>query len=152
MTPRTTIRDTLAQDSGPPRLLIISDNHAGSVLAFEYDASADVSLVTDHEGVAGQVPDGVRVTVGDVTTLDVLQDAADATAAVVALRSDRRALLATQLLRTRFDVDPIVVLLNDPQRRSAIEDIATAVVCVSTCLSAELQQVVETTLPELESA
>ncbi|MFC7026528.1 potassium transporter [Halomicroarcula sp. GCM10025324] len=150
MTLRTSLRDALARTAGPPRLAVVSDWHVGAALATAYD-SVDVRLVTDHAGVAGQVPDGVRVTVGDLTAVDTLQGATDAAAAVVALRSDRRALLVTQLLRTQFDIDSVVVLLNDPQRRDAIADLASAVVCGSTCLATELQRTVETTLGEAES-
>ncbi|MFC7019272.1 MULTISPECIES: NAD-binding protein [Haloarcula] len=146
MTLRPSLRDALARTTGPPTLLVVSDCHVGSTLASAFDDGADVRLVTDHEGVAATVRDGVDVTVGDVTALRTLQAADGATAAVVALRRDRQAILVTQLLRAHFDVETVVVLLNDPERREAIEDIATAVVCGATSLATELQRAVETTL------
>ena len=148
MTLRPSLRDMLARDTGPPRLLIISDSHVGSALASAFDTDVDARLVTDHEGVAETVRDDVDVTVGDLTALETLREADDATAAVVALRRDRQAILVTQLLRAHLDIEEIVVLLNDPQRREAIEDVAAAVVCGSTHLATELQRAVETTLPD----
>ncbi len=122
------------------------------MLASAFEPTADVRLVTDHRSAAGQSPDGVQVTVGDVTSLEALADAADADAAVVALRWDRQAVLITQLLRTRFDLETVIVVLNDPQRREAVEDIATTLVCGSTLLATELRREIETALPAFEPA
>ncbi|MBX0294321.1 NAD-binding protein [Haloarcula nitratireducens] len=152
MTLRTTLQDTLARTAGPPTLLVVSDSHAGPMLASAFEPTADVRLVTDHRSAAGQLLDGTQVTVGDVTSLETLADAVDADAAVVALRRDRRAVLVTQLLRTHFDLETVVAVLNDPQRREAVEDIATTVVCGSTLLATELRREIERSLPAFEPA
>lgn len=148
MTLRTHLTDTFARSPTAPSLLVVSDSHVGSTLAADADATADVHLVTDRASIAARTPDGVRTTVGDVTDGETLAAGAGAAVAVVALRRDRRALLVTQLLRTRFDTGSLIVLLNDPQRRDAVADIATAVVCASTSLSTELGAALEQTLPE----
>ena len=142
------LRETLARTAGPPSLLVVSDSHIGTTLAATLAADADIHLVTDREAVAGAAPDDVCVTVGDVTTLRTFGDVSDVTAAVVALGTDRQTLLLTQLLRTRSDIESLVVLLNDPTRRAAIADIASTVVCGSATLSAALQREVESILGE----
>jgi len=148
MTRTLSLRETLARAAGPPSLLVVSDSHVGSTLAESFTADADVRLVTDSASVARDAPGDVGVTVGDVTALRTFEDVSDTTAAVVALRTDRQTLLLTQLLRTHFDIDPLVVLLNDPSRREAIEGVASAVVCGSATLSTALQRQVELALTE----
>jgi len=152
MTLRTRLTDTLGRSPASPSLLVVTDSYVGSTLAADVDATGDVHLVTDRAGVAARTPDGVRTTVGDVTDGETLAAGAGAAVAVVALRRDRRALLVTQLLRTRFETGSLVVLLNDPQRRAAVADIATTVVCGTTCLSAALGAAVEQTLSESTSS
>ncbi|MDS0259683.1 hypothetical protein NDI56_09795 [Haloarcula sp. S1CR25-12] len=90
--------------------------------------------------------------VTDSNVGSTLAAGAGAAVAVVALRRDRRASLVAQLLRTRFETGSLVVLLDDPQRREAVADIATTVVCGSTCLSAALGAAVEQTLSEPTSS
>jgi len=150
MTLRTRLTETLARSSTAPRLLVVSDTYAGATLAADFDAAADVTLVTDRDAVAAATPAGIRTVVGDVTALGTLApaDADEATVAVLALGSDRRTLLVRQLLRTRFGVEDIVALLNDPERRELFADVGTTVVCGSTALSAALGDAVERTLPE----
>ncbi|MFC7075129.1 potassium transporter [Haloarcula halophila] len=147
MTIRTRLEDRIVHSSAETSLLVVSDSHIGSMLATEID-TVRTHLVTDSSAVAAQTPDSVRTTVGDVTVAETLASGADATAAVVALQRDRQALLVAQLLRTKVDTDTLVVLLNDPSRRDLFDDIATFVVCVSTCLSAELRTTLEQTLSE----
>jgi len=149
MTFRTRLTDTLARSAKAPSLLVVSDTHVGAALAEDFDAVADVTLVTDRDAVVTAAPDGVPTVVGDVTALDTLSRAAsDGAVAVLALARDRRALLVRQLLRTRYGVDDVVVLLNDPARRTALSDPATTVVCGTTCLADALGDAVEGTLTE----
>ncbi len=149
MTLRTRLLDRITGSSTTPSLLVISDSHAGVALTAGFDV-APVTLVTDRDTVATAAPDGVSTVVGDVTTHETLAtaDASEATVAVLALGRDRQTLLARQLLRTRFSVEDIVVLLNNPKRRAALNDAATTVVCGSTCLASALGDAVEQTLPE----
>jgi Trk K+ transport system NAD-binding subunit len=131
-------------------MLVISDHHAGSVLAGDLAGDTDVHLVTDCEQVATQAPETVRVTVGDVSSSETLEAAADAVAAVVALSRDRTAVLVTQLLRTQFDITDIVAVVNDPQRHVAFDGLATTV-CGSSALATTLAQATETAFPTHES-
>jgi len=152
MTLRNSLENTLARSSTAPALLVVTDSHVGSTLAADFDATVDVSLLTDRESVAAQAPDSVRTVIGDMTDNETLASVSSAAVAVVALRRDRQALLVTQLLRTRFGIESVVVLLNDPRRHEAVAELATDVVCRSTCLSVELRDAIEQTLPEPSSS
>ena len=150
----TGLRERVDDDVDPPSVLVISDCHVGSEVATTFSRDADACLVTDHDGVAGQTPDDIRVVVGDGRDRAVLRDAgADTTdIALVSMQADHGALLVTQLLRTQFDVETVVVVLNDPQHRSAFESVASEVVCSSQILATELERAVETTLQTPETA
>jgi Trk K+ transport system NAD-binding subunit len=53
---------------------------------------------------------------------------------IVATPSDRRNLLITQHVRTKFDVDRVLVVVNDPQNHPALELPGVACLCLSTLL------------------
>ena len=146
MTLRTSLQNVLDGPVDSLSLLVVSDTHVGSELASKYASRTDVCLVTDRRRVAERPSENVETVVGDPTSPETLEATGDVTAAVVALRTDRQALLVTQLLRTNLNVESVVVLLNDPDRTDAIAETATAVVCRSTCLARALQQTVNSTL------
>jgi len=148
MTLRIPLADTLAQSVTAPALLVVTDGHVGSSLAADIGGDLDVRLVTERAAVADRTPDGVRTAVGDPTERETLAAVGDVDIAVVALRRDRQALLVAQLLRTRLGVESVVLLLNDPERHDVVEDVATTVVCASSCLSAELGAAIDRTLPD----
>ncbi|WP_241432598.1 NAD-binding protein [Haloarcula marismortui] len=141
-------------DIDPPSVLVISDRHVGSEVVTTLDRSTNVCLVTDHDGVAGQTPDDTRVVVGDGRERAVLRDAGAQTTdvALISMQTDHGAFLVTQLLRTQFDVETVVVVLNDPQHRPAFESVASEVVCSSQVLATELERAVATTLQTPETA
>ncbi|RLM39318.1 potassium transporter [Haloarcula sp. Atlit-7R] len=150
----TGLRERVDDDIDPPSVLIISDRYVGSEVVTTLDRGTDACLVTDHDGVAGQTPDDTRVVVGDGRERTVLQDAGAQTTdvALVSMQTDHGAFLVTQLLRTQFDVETVVVVLNDPQHRSAFESVGSEVVCGSQVLATELERTVETTLQMSETA
>jgi len=135
--------DTLARPAGPPVGLVVSDSYLGPALISGFEPRDDVRLVTGDPAIAARAPDDVDVTVGDVTAVDTLEGAVENDTAVVGLRTDRETLLVTQLLRTRFDVDEVVVVVNHPERRDALLDVATDVVSGPDCLSAALRRRIE---------
>jgi Trk K+ transport system NAD-binding subunit len=145
MKSRTRLGDTSDRPSNEMSLLVVSDSHVGSLLATDI-GSARVHLITDTTTVAAQAPDSVQTTVGTVTSTETLRIGADATAAVIALRRDREALPVAQLVRTRFEIDDLLVLIDDPHRHDAFDDLATTTVCASACLSAELSDALDQTL------
>jgi Trk K+ transport system NAD-binding subunit len=148
------LRERVDDDVDPPSVLVISNRHVGSEVVTTFDRDANACLVTDHDGVAGQTPDDTRVVVGDGRERAVLRDGGAETTdiALVSMQTDRSAFLVTQLLRTQFDVETVVVVLNDPQHRSAFESVASEVVCSSQILATELERAVETTLQTPETA
>ncbi|WP_371727506.1 NAD-binding protein [Haloarcula sp. CBA1122] len=141
-------------DIDPPSVLVISDRHVGSEVVTALDRGIDACLVTDHDGVAGQTPDDTRVVVGDGRERTVLQDAGAQTTdvALVSMQTDHGSFLVTQLLRTQFDVETVVVVLNDPQNRPAFESAGSTVICGSRVLATELERSVETSLRTPETA
>ncbi|EMA17125.1 Trk potassium uptake system protein [Haloarcula amylolytica JCM 13557] len=150
----TGLRERVDDDIDPPSVLVISDCHVGSEVVTTLDRGTDACLVTDHDGVAGQTPDDTRVVVGDGRERAVLQDAGAETTdvALISMQTDHGAFLVTQLLRTQFDVETVVVVLNDPQHRSAFESAGSTVICGSRILATELERAVETTLQTAEIA
>lgn len=153
MLAKMSLRDPPSKTNGPATILVVSDCHAGSTVAGQLAAHADVRLVTDRTSVARHAPDGVSVEVGDPTAIDMLRAAGadEADTGVVAMTTDRRNLLATQLLRTRFGVDDVTILLNDPQYRDAIDDVATRTICGSSILASALRTAVESSLQRTET-
>ena len=136
--------DTLARTAGPPALLVVSDSYLGPTLLSEIEPRDGTRLVTHDDGIAARAPDDVGVSVGDVTAVDTLEAAADVDAAVVSLRTDRETLLVTQLLRTRFDIEEVLVVLNDPEHRATLSDVATVIVSGPETISTELQRTIST--------
>ena len=154
MIPLTGLRERADDDIDPPSVLVISDRHVGSEVVAMLDRGTDACLVTDHDGVAGQTPDDIRVVVGDGRERAVLRDAGAETTdvALISMQTDHGAFLVTQLLRTQFGVETVVVVLNDPQNRPAFKSVASEVVCGSQVLATELERAVETTLQTAEIA
>jgi Trk K+ transport system NAD-binding subunit len=138
MVSERTLRDRLSGEQDRPTVLVVTDRFAGAVIAAELAPTATVGIVTDTDPIADRAGD-VDATVGEPTAVETLDaaSAADTANAIVALRSDRRALLAAQLLRTRFGLDHVVVLIDDPALEDAFEGIATATVPEGSVLAAE---------------
>ena len=60
---------------------------------------------------------------------------ADASTVIVATSSDSRNLLAAQLIRSRFDVERVLVVANDPARVDVFADAGHDPVCATTALT-----------------
>jgi len=150
----TGLRERVDADIDPPSVLVISDSHVGSEVVTTLQRDADVCLVTDHDGVAGQAPDDTRVVVGDGRKRAVLRDAGAETTdmALVSMGTDHGTFRVTHLLRTQFGVDTVVVVRNDPQHAPAFESVGATVICGSRVLATELERAVETTLQPAETA
>lgn len=91
-----------------------------------------VALIDGSSG-PGEVP-AYRA---DPTDLSALADAglADASTVIVATSSDSRNLLAAQLIRSRFDVQRVLVVANDPGRVDVFADAGHDPVCATTALT-----------------
>lgn len=153
MLSQLSLRDPPSEPTGLPTILVVSDCHVGSTMVTQLAAHVDVRLVTDRTIVAQHAPDRVTVEVGDPISIDTLRAAKanEVDIGVVAMTADRRNLLTAQLLRTRFGVDDVTILLNDPQYRDAIDDVATRTICGSSVLASALRTAVESPLQRTET-
>jgi Trk K+ transport system NAD-binding subunit len=124
-----TLRDRLTREQDTLPVLVVTDRFAGAGIAAELTPNRTVRIVTDTEAIATHAGD-VDTTVGDPIAAETLTaaNAGDVVGAIVVLRRDRHALLAAQLLRTRFDLDHVAVLVDDPDLLDAFEGIATVAV------------------------
>lgn len=112
---------------------VLGGARAGTVIAEQLHASGHRVAIVDDAYESTVVP-GV---VGDPVDSGVLAEAGVATASAVLVmtRSDRRNLLAAQLVRTRFDVPRIITLVHEPDRRSLFADAGHEPVCMTTILA-----------------
>ncbi|WP_135805673.1 NAD(P)-binding protein [Halorussus marinus] len=125
---------TAAGSARRRRALVVGGGHVGRLLAERLATDYEVTfLATAPE--AAQRADESTVTARHVEeisaeTLDRI-GAGEASLAVVASRTDGSNLLAAQLLRTRFGVDRILMLVNDPDRVDSLETLDVDAVCAS---------------------
>ena len=128
-------RFTGKPDGNDPRYYVLGGDHLGAAVATQLRASgAIVTLVTEQTDLE------TDAIVGNPADVDLLTEAGldDASRVIVATRSDRRNLLIAQLVGVRFDVENIVVLINDPERHDPIYEAGHEVVCATTALSTAL--------------
>lgn len=119
---------------------VLGGDHVGVAISERLQASGRRVAIVDEAYEPGDVP----TFVGDPTDVDVLSDAGveSASTVVVTMRSDRRNLLVAQLVRARFDVPRIVVLVNDPDRLPLFTEAGHEPFCATTALSEALGEVV----------
>lgn len=124
------------------RTLIVGGDHVGGQLAV---------LLADVDAVQYLDDDPVDVTeagvVGrevDITDRRQLERVGldDAETVVVASESDSVNLLVSQLIRTSFDVDRVIVRINDPRNRDLFEATGVETVCVADALARALEAAV----------
>jgi trk system potassium uptake protein TrkA len=117
---------------------VLGGGQLGAALARRLrDAGNSVRLVAerhDDDDVAT-----VRGDPGALATLETADIDPDATV-VVATRDDGRNLRIAQLVRTRFDVERVRVLVNTPDRYDAFADIGHEPVCATAALSDALAE------------
>ncbi len=81
--------------------------------------------------------DARRADVTDPWSLDTV-GIRGADIVVAASRRDDRNILTAQIVRTRFDVDDVVVRLDDPTNSDAFNDIDVRTVCLTSVLANEI--------------
>lgn len=131
---------------GSERVLVLGGGHLGRGLADELAGENDVTLVDENEAIVNRAnTNGVTALCAEPTDVDALRTAgvAGTDLAVVATTTDRQNVLATQLLRTRFGVEDVVVLVNDPDVREAVESLGTEAVCVPDRMIPELTAAID---------
>jgi hypothetical protein len=135
-------------DDGPPReasrLLVVGGGHVGRRLAESLaEAHAVHHLDTDPNVVRDPDSHGTSHA-PDLSSPSALA-ATGVTAgddAVVATGRDSRSLLVTQQLRTRFGLERLLVVLEDPRNREAFDLPGVEVVCAGATLSAAVGSLV----------
>jgi len=157
------LRNAGSSDRKDPTVLVVGDTHAVAAVACSLSETATVHVATDDPGVAAAVggasvwladsrgsdadPSG-RATivdapsVADTATLRAA-GAGSAAMAVVVTDTDRRALLAAQLIRTEFGLTEVVTLVNDPRREDALATVSTATVCGTSSVADRVVEAVE---------
>jgi len=122
-----------AVDAAEHEYYVLGGGHLGAALARRLrDAGSTVRLVDERRD--GDDGSAVRGDPGTLAALDAADIHPDATV-VVATRDDGRNLRIAQLVRTRFDVDRVRVLVNSPDRYDVFVDVGHEPVCATTALS-----------------
>lgn len=115
--------------TGDERVFVVGGGHVGHTIATRLAGDGLEVHVLDRS-IPADIP--VEVTADEVLSLDgealAVAEADRASAVVVAGRDDAENLLLTQLARTRFDVERIVTVVNDPRRISAFEPLNVEIV------------------------
>lgn len=139
MSLRTHRWDRRADDEPIPRSLVLGGGYVGATLANHLGRAADAVVFLDAHPRAVEYAEqrGVSAHVADVTSARELDRHADEDAdlAVVASESDSTNLLVAQLLRVRFDVERVVVRINDPRNLDSFETLDVETVCASSVLA-----------------
>ncbi|ELZ92651.1 NAD-binding protein [Haloferax sulfurifontis] len=136
MTSNPSVVDERLTDCKQSIYYVLGGRHLGSAIARHLQAAGRAVYVIDEFHERSEI-DGVRGDPADVRTLEAAGVAAASTV-VVATASDSRNLLIAQLVRARFDVERVVVLVNTPDRFEMFADAGHKPVCATSVLSGTL--------------
>lgn len=163
---RTMFAEPRSEDTAGPTVLVVGDTYVASTVARALADTVGVRLLTDDRSVASHAdglpvwltvdtepdPDGgvgdrdeTTVHSGEITDLAALHasGAPDADVAVVAVGSDARSLLVTQLLRTEFETADVVSVVEDPRSEETFEHVAPETVCVADLVAATVTETID---------
>ncbi|WP_158237472.1 potassium channel family protein [Halegenticoccus soli] len=122
--------------------LIIGGGHVGFALAERLGSRpGSVLLIDTDAGVVERARKrGIEARRVEFTDVNALRNAGVRRTDVAVVATDRDAvnLLVAQLLRTRFDVDRVLVCVNDPRNREPFEELGIDTVCRADTLSRAL--------------
>ncbi|MFC7194971.1 NAD-binding protein [Halosimplex aquaticum] len=122
------MNDVLAR---PRKTMVVGTSREAQTLACRLAEDFDVTFVSDQEelltGDRTADFDTEYAALDDGSDLSMLDLSVDA--AVVAAGRDRINMLAAQHIRTRCDVDRLVVRVNDPSRESAFAALDAETIC-----------------------
>lgn len=127
------------------RTLIVGGGHAGRVLAEMLATRLDGVTYVDEDSRAVSLAGRIGLSAREVALTDprALADVGpDAETAIAAADDDGVNLLLAQLLRTRYDVDRVVLRMNDPRNRDAFADLDVEAVCASSVFAAAFARTV----------
>lgn len=129
---------------------ITGGGQVGSALARRLNGEYEVSFVDDDPQAVARAEDaGVAASDGDATEVPVLQTAGiePETTVVVAGDCDSENLLVAQLVRTKFGVRDVVVLMNDTRNGVAFADREIGLVSAADVLADALVHAVRNRQP-----
>ena len=126
--------------------LVVGGGYVGRTVASHLSDEYDVTFVSRNRQVAERTePDGVSAHHVDEIDANALRevDAGDASLAVVASVEDGVNFLVAQLLRTRFDVEHVVIRIDDHEKLDSFDDLDVETVCVPNLLVEEVSDRLE---------
>lgn len=128
------------------RALVVGGGHIGRTVASDISDTYDVTFLSramqvieraERDGVVAHHVDKI-----ESSTLDEV-DARNASLAIVASEDDGTNLLVAQLLRTRFDVETVVIRVNDRDKLDSVDELDVETVCVPDLLVGEVAERLE---------
>lgn len=127
------------------RILVLGGGHVGHAVAKSLATQRNLTFVDESEAVCRRAEDIGSTYCGDPASAEVLSKAGadQADIGVVTTERDTQTFLATQLLRTRFDVEFVVARADDPDVADVIGDQTDAVISAPPILAPELVTAVE---------
>lgn len=134
-TPEETVRR-----EGESNYVVLGGGPIGSSIARRLHADRYAVHLVDESKNSPDIP-GFR---GDPAKIRDLEEAdlSEVSTAIVTTQSDRRNLLIAQLVRAKFDVNRIVVLTNDPEKRDLFEAAGHDAVCATTAISTAISEAI----------
>lgn len=126
--------------------IVIGGDHVGAALADRLREAGPVAFLDDSPQIVDRAREsGVDGHVVDPMNRRDLETAVDEpTTAIVSAREDSVNFLIAQHLRTAFDIDRIVVRVNDPHNRDAFEERGFITVSTADALADAIGDAIET--------
>jgi Trk K+ transport system NAD-binding subunit len=122
-------------------IYVVGDDSIALGLAWKLADSAQTEFVSDDDSFVEDAEhaglDARKADVTDPWSLDAV-GVSNADMVVAASRRDDRNILIAQIFRTKFDVDEIVVRLDDPNNSDAFDDIDVRTICLTSVLADEI--------------
>jgi trk system potassium uptake protein TrkA len=125
---------------------IIGGGHVGRELSERLvEREVSVAFLEEDAAIVEQTDGGVDARETDVSDVRSLSNAGveRARTVIVATESDSRNLLIAVSVRTAFETDRLIVLVNHPQNVELFEDVDADVTCSTRAVATALEDVYE---------
>ena len=134
--------------------IVIGGDHVGAALATQLRETGPIIFLDNSPQVVDRTSEsGVDGYVGDPTSRRDLETTIDEpTTAIVSTDIDSVNFLVAQHLRTAFDVDRIVIRVNDPHNRDAFEERGFTTVSTADALAAAIEEAIDIEQPRNRSS
>mgnify|MGYP000743050843 CR=1 FL=1 len=135
MTLHSITRSTVETSTGPPSdCYVLGDGTLADAVARRLTAAGHAVTLVGVDAADGAK---IRSLPGDPSSIDVLRDAglSEQSAVVVATQDDGRNLLLAQLVRTRFGVCDVFVVVHGPDRSGVVADAGHEPICATSVLA-----------------